>query len=59
VEIVFTGLRPNEKMHEELFSVEERGERLLHSLISHVRVPALEPGLVRPSSNGSLERSLR
>jgi dTDP-glucose 4,6-dehydratase len=43
VEIVFTGLRPNEKMHEELFSVDEQGSRPFHPMISHVRVPEIAP----------------
>lgn len=44
VEIVFTGLRPNEKLHEDLFSDAEHGTRPIHPLISHVRVPVLHPG---------------
>ncbi len=46
IEIVFTGLRPGEKMHEELLGAGEFGDRPLHPMISHVRVPPLEPGLV-------------
>jgi len=43
LEIVFTGLRPNEKMHEDLVSTEEAGERKYHELITHVSVPPLAP----------------
>lgn len=43
IEIVFTGLRPNEKMHEELFSDNELDQRTHHPLISHVAVPSLAP----------------
>lgn len=43
VEIVFTGLRPNEKLHEDLFSENETGARPHHPLISHVTVPPLDP----------------
>jgi len=46
VEIVFTGLRPGEKMHEVLFNADEEGERRSHPLISHVPVPALDPRLL-------------
>src|SRR5699024_6443503 len=43
VEIVFTGLRPGEKMHEILFSENEAGEKRQHPMISHVAVPPLHP----------------
>lgn len=43
VEIVFTGLRQGEKMHEDLLGEGESGYRPLHPLISHVVVPALSP----------------
>lgn len=43
VHIVFTGLRPGEKMHEVLLSSEEHGERRSHPMITHVVVPPLPP----------------
>ncbi|HKT02035.1 MAG TPA: nucleoside-diphosphate sugar epimerase/dehydratase [Rugosimonospora sp.] len=43
VDIVYTGLRPGEKLHEELFGAGERDDRPLHPLISHVAVPPLDP----------------
>ncbi len=39
VEIVYTGLRGGEKMHEELFGDEEEDVRPRHPLISHAPVP--------------------
>jgi FlaA1/EpsC-like NDP-sugar epimerase len=41
VEIIFTGLREAEKLHEELFSDGEVDARPLHPLISHVEVQPL------------------
>jgi FlaA1/EpsC-like NDP-sugar epimerase len=46
VEVVYTGLRPGEKLHEELFGAGERDVRPLHQLISQVEVPPLDPGKV-------------
>jgi FlaA1/EpsC-like NDP-sugar epimerase len=46
VEVVFTGMRPGEKLHEELLGGEEVDERPFHPLISHVAVPPLAPGEV-------------
>ncbi len=43
VEIIFTGLRPGEKMHEVLLSENEQGLRRSHPLITHVEVPPLSP----------------
>ncbi len=42
IDIVITGLRDGEKLHEVLSSEAETGERPLHPLISHVCVPSLE-----------------
>jgi FlaA1/EpsC-like NDP-sugar epimerase len=47
VKIVYTGLRPGEKLHEELFGAGEEDARPLHHLISHVTVPALDPVEIR------------
>lgn len=56
IEIVFTGLRPNEKLHEDLFSENESGIRPHHPLISHVPVPPFNPDdlerIVREDSAG-------
>ena len=41
LEIVFTGLRTNEKLHEELLATNEHGVVRSHPLITHVDVPPL------------------
>lgn len=41
VEIVYTGLREGEKLHEELFGDGERDVRPIHPSVSHVDVPTL------------------
>jgi FlaA1/EpsC-like NDP-sugar epimerase len=41
--IVYTGLRPGEKLHEDLLGDGEQDVRPLHPLISHVTVPPLDP----------------
>ena len=43
VEIVITGLRPGEKLHEELVGLGENDERPKHPKISHTGVPPLSP----------------
>ncbi len=43
IQIVFTGLRPHEKLHEELMSVGEAAQARVHPKISHATVPPLPP----------------
>jgi FlaA1/EpsC-like NDP-sugar epimerase len=55
IRIEYTGLRPGEKLREELFSDEEIGLASPHPLISYVDVPPLAPELVcdlDPDENG-------
>jgi len=42
-EIVYTGLRRGEKLHESLFAADESDERPFHPAISHLSVPPLDP----------------
>ena len=42
-QIVYTGLRAGEKLHEELFGHGERAGSPRHPAISHIRVPPLDP----------------
>ncbi|MBX3089091.1 MAG: polysaccharide biosynthesis protein [Cryobacterium sp.] len=43
IEIVFTGLRAGEKLHEELVGDGEQTERPFHSRIMHTRIKAITP----------------
>lgn len=43
IEIVYTGLRPGEKLHEDLYGSKEDSEVLSHKLISHTKVNPLNP----------------
>lgn len=43
IEIVFTGLREGEKLHEELLGSGERDHRPMHLSVSHVAVPPVPP----------------
>jgi len=55
IEIVFTGLRPGEKLHEVLFSEKEDLSPTSHPLISHAPVPPVRPLAVRDGSLAALE----
>ncbi|NQU36785.1 MAG: polysaccharide biosynthesis protein, partial [Actinobacteria bacterium] len=48
VKIVYTGLREGEKLHEDLVSDTEQGERPFHPKITHVTVPPLAAAQARP-----------
>jgi FlaA1/EpsC-like NDP-sugar epimerase len=47
VDMVFTGLREGEKLHEELLGVGETDDRPLHPMVSHVTVPPMRPELIQ------------
>jgi FlaA1/EpsC-like NDP-sugar epimerase len=46
VKVAYTGLRPGEKLHEQLLGLGEADSRPIHPLISHVCVPPLDPAQV-------------
>jgi FlaA1/EpsC-like NDP-sugar epimerase len=48
INILYTGLRPGEKLHEDLLGVGETDSRPVHPLISHVPVPLIDPDGLAP-----------
>jgi dTDP-glucose 4,6-dehydratase len=54
IEIVFTGLRPGEKLHEELVGSRESLERPFHPKVSHTRADVITPE--RLDKTGWMER---
>ena len=56
IDIVFTGLRPGEKLHEVLLGQAEIDERHTHPLISHCQVPALAPLSLEPLGTDDADR---
>lgn len=57
IPIVFTGLRPGEKLQEELFSAHENRHATAHPLVDSVEVPAMNPmalGRMQASSDEEL-----
>jgi len=56
VEIVFTGLRPGEKLHERLFSEEEHPATTDHPMIRSVAVPPVDPAELSDLSHAAEDR---
>ena len=59
IDIVFTGLRPGEKLAEDLLGHGEIDERPYHPLIRHVPVPPLSPDLTTRIDAGAGPAELR
>lgn len=49
--IVYTGLRPGEKLHEDLHALSERGDRTEHAGIARVHCPPLDPAALPGSED--------
>ena len=58
IDIVYTGLRPGEKLHEVLLGAGEEDRRPAHPLISHVSVPPLDIDTVHEATDGRGDTAL-
>jgi len=47
IDIIYTGLRPGEKLAEDLFSMDEEGRATTNPLVTSVHVPKLDSAQVR------------
>lgn len=54
IDIVFTGLREGEKLHEDLFGVNEESALTQHPMISRVAVEGIDLGLLEDGSAGHM-----
>lgn len=59
IDIVYTGLRPGEKLHEVRLGVDELDRRPAHPLISHVSVPPMDVDQIREITRDSDDDQLR
>lgn len=59
IDIVYTGLRPGEKLGEELFSRHEERQDTAHRLLSSVAVPVIDEGVVRRQRHDTHEDAAR
>ena len=59
IEIVYTGLRPGEKLSEELFSEADDGRETSNALVTAVDVPLIDPAVVTSTAVHNHEEAAR